>query len=126
MDDPLRTTPGQAPVRRYPRMAGEYVVAYRRQAQDGSAAAAEYSRTQTLGLGGLMFESEKSIDHGEVLQLEIVFGEKTIKATGTVVYVDRQEHGPSRVGVQFTEISEDDRDALLGVYLQQEYRIEPA
>ncbi len=55
-----------------------------------------------------------------------MFGEKTIKAAGVVVYVDRQDDGPWRTGVQFTEISEDDRDALLGAYLQQEYRIDPA
>ena len=55
-----------------------------------------------------------------------MFGEKTIKAAGVVVYVDRQDDGPWRNGVQFTEISEDDRDALLGAYLQQEYRIDPA
>ena len=88
--------------------------------------AAQFSRTRTLGLGGLMFESEMALDHGETLRLEIVFGERTIKAAGVVVYVDRQNDGPWRNGVQFTEISEDDRDALLGAYLQLEYRIDPA
>ena len=126
MIDPLRQTPGQAPVRRYPRMASEYVLAYRRQLPGGGENAAQFSRTRTLGLGGLMFESEKPLDHGETLRLEIVFGERTIKAAGIVVYVDRQDGGPWRNGVQFTEISEDDRDALLGAYLQQEYRIDPA
>ena len=126
MTDPLHQTPGQAPVRRYPRMAGEYVVAFRRQLPGGDEAAAQYSRTRTLGLGGLMFESERPLEHGESLRLEIVFGEKTIKAAGVVVYVDRQDDGHWRNGVQFTEISEDDRDALLGAYLQQEYRIDPA
>ena len=107
-------------------MAGEYVVAYRRQLPGGTEAAAQFSRTRTLGLGGLMFETEMPLDHGESLRLEIVFGEKTIKAAGIVVYVDREGGGPWRNGVQFTEISEDDRDALLGGYLQQEYRIDPA
>jgi len=107
-------------------MAGEYVLAFRRQLRGGGEAAAQFSRTRTLGLGGLMFESEKPLDHGETLRLEIVFGEKTIKAAGVVVYVDRQDDGHWRNGVQFTEISEDDRDALLGTYLQQEYRIDPA
>ena len=126
MDDPLRKTPGQAPVRRYPRMAAEYVIAYRRNLPGGGEAAAQFSRTQTLGLGGLMFEAEQALEHGETLQMEIVLGEQTIKATGVVLYVDRQDDGPWRNGVQFTEISEDDRDALLGAYLQQEYRITPA
>ena len=126
MIDPLNQTPGQAPVRRYPRMAGEFVIAYRRQLPGGGEMAAQFSRTRTLGLGGLMFESEKALDHGETLRLEIVFGERTIKAAGVVVYVDRQDDGHWRNGVQFTEISEEDRDALLSAYLQQEYRIDPA
>jgi len=126
MDDPLIKGPGQAPVRRYPRMVADYVVAYRRQQPGGGDAAPLFSRTRTLGLGGLMFESETPLDHGEILRVEIVLGEQTIKAGGVVVYVDRQDDGPWRNGVQFTEISEDDRDALLGAYLQQEYRIAPA
>ena len=125
MDDPLRQTPGQAPVRRYPRMSAEYVVAYRRLLPGGGESAPEFSRTRTLGLGGLMFESEKALDHGEALRLEIVLGEQTVKTAGVVVYVDRQDDGPWRNGVQFTEISEEDRDALLSAYLQQEYRIDP-
>jgi hypothetical protein len=126
MDEPLNPALGQAPVRRYPRMTAEYVVAYRRVAPGSGDAPAQFSRTRTLGLGGLMFESETPLVHGENLHLEIVLGERTIKTTGTVVYVDRQDDGPWRNGVQFTEISEDDRDALLGAYLQQEYRIAPA
>lgn len=107
-------------------MVAEYVVAYRRNLPGGGETAAQYTRTRTLGLGGLMFESEQPLDHGETLRLEIVLGDKTINTTGIVVYVDRQDDSPWRNGVQFTEISEDDRDALLGAYLQQEYRIDPA
>jgi len=125
MDDPLSQPVGQPPARRYPRMAAEYVVAYRRQPPGGGETVVQFSRTRTLGLGGLMFESEKPLAHGEALRMEIVLGEKTIKTAGVVVYADRQDAGPWLNGVQFTEISEDDRDTLLGVYLQQEYRIAP-
>ena len=107
-------------------MDAEYVVAYRRRLSGGGETEAQFSRTRTLGLGGLMFESENPLDHGEILLMEIVLGEQTIKTAGVVVYVDRQDDGPWRNGVQFTEITEDDRDALLGAYLQQEYRIAPA
>jgi len=125
MDNQVTQGFGQTPSRRYPRMVAEYVVAYRRVAAGGSEVAAQYSRTRTLGLGGLMFESENPLEHGEILKLEIVLGEQTIKTKGVVVYVDRQNDGPWCNGVQFTEISENDRDALLGAYLQQEYRIAP-
>lgn len=124
MDGP-NATPGQAPVRRYPRMAAEYVVAYRRRLSDGSEAAQQLSRTRTLGLGGLMFESENPLERGESLNVEVLLADHTIRAAGVVVYVDRQGDGSWQNGVQFTEISEDDRDALLGAYLQREYRITP-
>ncbi len=106
-------------------MAAEFVVAYRRMSPGGDEAEVQFSRTLTLGLGGLMFESEQPLGRGENLRLEIVLGEKTIKTTGVVVHIDHKDDGPWRNGVQFTEISEDDRDALLGAYLQEEYRIEP-
>ena len=117
--------PGQAPVRRYPRMVAEYVVAYRRRLADGGESAQQLAKTRTLGLGGLMFESDQPLSQGDALVLEIVVGEHTVKASGAVVYTDRRGEGPWQNGVQFTEISEDDRDALLGAYLQREYRISP-
>lgn len=112
-------------MRRYPRMAAEYVVAYRRRHADGAEVATHFSRTRTLGLGGLMFETETPLERGESLDIEIVLGKHAIKAAGVVVYVDRQGDGTWQNGVQFSEISEDDRDALLGAYLQREYRITP-
>lgn len=121
----MEQNPGQAPVRRYPRMSAEYVVAFRRLLADGGETAPQFSRTRTLGLGGLMFETDNPLDRGETIRVEIVVGEHTVTASGTVVYVDRRPDGPWQNGVQFTTISEDDRDALLGVYLQREYRIPP-
>jgi hypothetical protein len=106
-------------------MNAEYIVAFRRQLPGDGETEPQFSRTRTLGLGGLMFEFEKPLDNGETLRIEIVFGDRTIKTAGIVVYVDREGDGPWRNGVQFTEISEDDRDALLGAYLQQEYQIDP-
>jgi hypothetical protein len=123
MKEPVGQLPGQPPVRRYPRMAAEYVVAYRRRLPDGGEAAEQISRTRSLGLGGLMFESESPLDVGENLRVEIVIGEHAVRAGGVVIYVDRRAEKLWNNGVQFTEISEADRDILLGAYLQREYRI---
>jgi len=41
------------------------------------------------------------------------------------VYVERRDGRPWQIGVQFTTLAEDDRDALLGAYLQREYRLPP-
>lgn len=125
MRSPRGREPGQPPVRRYPRMAAEYVVAYRRRQPDGSESSEHLSRTRSLGLGGLMFETESPLDVGETLRLDVIVGERTVRASGTVIYAERQAEGLWRNGVQFTEISENDRDVLLGDYLQREYRIAP-
>jgi hypothetical protein len=106
-------------------MAAEYVVAYRRRLPNGGEAGEQLSRTRSLGLGGLMFETENPLDVGESLRLEIVIGEHTVKAAGAVIYAERHAEGVWHNGVQFTEISEGDRDVLLGAYLQSEYRITP-
>ncbi|HEY5999006.1 MAG TPA: PilZ domain-containing protein [bacterium] len=111
------------PVRRYPRMAAEYDVSFRRSLPDGGLSDARSSQTRTLGLGGLMFETDNPLERGEALRVEIALGDHTISASGTVVYVDRRNAGPWQIGVQFTALGEDDRDALLGIYLQREYRL---
>ena len=116
---------GQTPVRRYPRMAAEYSVSYRRSLPGGEPGNPVFSRTRSVGLGGLMFESETALERGESLRVEIALGDHTIVAAGTVVYVERRDGGPWQIGVQFTALSEDDRDALLSAYLQREYRLPP-
>jgi hypothetical protein len=116
---------GEPPVRRYPRMAAEFPVSYRRSLPGGGESQPLFSRTRSLGLGGLMFESESTLERGDSICMEIALGDQTVTAAGTVVYVERRDGGPWQVGVQFTTLTEDDRDALLGVYLQREYRLPP-
>lgn len=116
---------GEPPVRRYPRMVAEYPLSYRRSLPGGGEGESEYSRTRSLGLGGLMFESESPLERGQSLHMEIALGDRTVAALGTIVYVDRNDGGPWQIGVQFTTLTEDDRDALLGVYLHREYRLPP-
>jgi hypothetical protein len=115
--------PGATPVRRYPRMAAEYSLSYRRSLPAGGFGDPVFSRTRSIGLGGLMFESETPLERGEVLRLEVALNDHTVAAAGNVVYVERRDGGPWQTGVQFTALSEDDRDVLLSVYLQREYRL---
>jgi hypothetical protein len=125
MKQPLGPTLGQPPVRRYPRMTAEYVLAFRRLLPGGGETAPQLTRTLSVGLGGLMFESESPLDVGEILRLEIVIGERTLKADGVVIYAERRAEELWHNGLQFTGITEDERDVLLGAYLQREYRIPP-
>jgi hypothetical protein len=106
-------------------MAAEFTVAYRLHATGSSEGAPQLARTRSLGLGGLMFERDHPLERGTSVRLELAVGECTVRAVGVVVYADRRHGGGWQIGVQFTEISEGDRDALLGAYLQREYRIPP-
>lgn len=125
MDFPASEKPSQTPVRRYPRMVAECVVAYRRRLADGSESEQQFARTHSIGLGGLMFEAETPIEIGQSLRLEVILGELNISALGEVAYVESRDETSFQIGVKFSEISENDRDRLLGAYLQREYRITP-
>lgn len=113
------------PIRRYPRMVAEFTVAYRRREASGTYGSPKVTRTRTVGLGGLMFETDAPFETGEPLQVELVVGDRTVTAEGRVVYVDRDAGTPFPTGVEFTSIRDEDRDFLLGCYLQQEYRLAP-
>lgn len=115
--------PGATPVRRYPRMAAEYSVSYRRSLPGGVLGTPVLSRTRSVGLGGLMFESETALERGEELRVEIAVEGHTVAAGGNVVYAERRDAGPWQIGVQFSTLSEEDRDVLLSAYLQSEYRV---
>jgi len=113
------------PIRRYPRMAAEFTVAYRRRGPTGELEGPHVSRTRSVGLGGVMFEAAELLEPGTALRLEIVIGDRTVVTDARVVYVDRDAGEPFATGVEFTGLSDDDRDFLLGCYLQQEYRLSP-
>jgi hypothetical protein len=106
-------------------MTAEYAISFRRVLRGGVESEPAFSETRSLGLGGLMFETDKPLERGDSLLLEIALGERTIVGTGAVVHTERCDGGRWQIGVQFTTLSEDDRDALLGVYLQREYRLPP-
>lgn len=111
--------------RKYPRMSATFVVAARRRGPDGSASAPLLGRTRSVGLGGFLFECGEPLEPGVMLDVELVIGERTIAAAARVVYREPGRDEPWGVGVQFVDLAEDDRDFLLGCYLQQEYRISP-
>jgi hypothetical protein len=106
-------------------MNAEFVVAYRPVTGPGSADPPRLAKTRTVGLGGTMFESEDALTNGEQFSIELMVEERTVKARGRVVYVERQPNGFYQNGIEFTDISDDDRDFLLTCYLQREYRISP-
>lgn len=111
--------------RKFPRMNADFVVAYRRLGPGESDATPSLAKTITVGLGGMMFETEAPLAIGDLYLVELMIGERTVKAPAKVVYVEQAHGGGFYNGIEFTEISDDDRDYLLNCYLQREYRITP-
>lgn len=108
--------------RKYPRTSAVYVVAVRRRGSD-PAAMPLLGRTRSVGMGGVLFEVAVPFDPGDLLDLELMLGERTLRAAARVAYREAGREEPWGIGVQFLDLSDEDRDALLGCYLQQEYRI---
>jgi predicted NUDIX family phosphoesterase len=107
-------------IRKYPRMNAEIVVAYRRLAPGGEP---RITKTRTLGLGGLMICIDEPLAQGERLALEVMLEGTVVAVESRVVYTEPDASGAHQVGLEYTRISDEDRERLLAYYLQHEYRI---
>jgi hypothetical protein len=72
--------------------------------------------TLNLGLGGMMIKNHYRLPEGDHLDLDLVLGSTSIGLKGRTVYSDLLPGGQMVSGVQFTEISGQDR-SMLGGYL---------
>lgn len=111
--------------RKLPRMYGDFIVAYRPLESAEAANPPRLARTRTVGLGGCMFEATSPLQVGERFRIELIIENYTIDTPARVVHVNRRRDDLYHIGVEFTEISEENRGYLLNCYLQREYRIAP-
>jgi len=95
--------------RRYPRIPSLNTVLVR---SSGDADLEEFARTRTLGLGGCSFLSPAKIGLGEFLEILISVERQVARATARVVYENEAEQGRCEVGVEFIEISDEDRELI--------------
>ncbi len=72
----------------------------------------ELAATKTLGPGGCGFLSDESLGVGSILELLISVRHEVIKTKGRVVYEVAEDHGKCEVGVQFLDLSPEDRDRI--------------
>jgi hypothetical protein len=102
--------------RRYPRIPSKNTILVKKL---DTPAPGRLTRTQVLGLGGCMFLSDDTIGVGSHLSLHIAIKERFIRSKARVVYEipngDRYE-----VGVQFIEITPEERALLETVFQQTE------
>lgn len=80
--------------------------------QDEVAGEQGLGRTRNLSQGGILLEVNQHYPLSAVLELQIALGEKIIRPVGRVVRLQELEGQQIEMGIKFTEMSEDDRQAL--------------
>ena len=98
------------PKRRYPRVPSGNAVLVR--CLGGTHTAEGFAKTEVVGLGGCMFVSDELLGIGSVLEVLISVEGRVLNTIARVVYENPKEPSHIEVGVEFLEISPDDREEL--------------
>ena len=106
-------------IRKYPRMEAECLLSYLKSGAVKEEAV--IAQTKSLGLGGLMFESDNPPAIDDFLDLDLVLEERKVKLRGKVTYVDKSSPDSYQVGVAFVDIDDERRDILVNFYLNKQY-----
>ena len=114
---------GEHDIRRYPRMSKQIILVYRPEAEGKEKTS--FTRTKTLGLGGFMFESEQPLPVGTICRVKLVVGERNLGLRCRVVYTNETDQGSFEIGMEFTEISGDDREFLTALFMRDQYQVDP-
>jgi len=64
------------------------------------------TRSDNIGYGGLMFQSDRRIRIGTELEIDIKVEKRSFSADGVAVRCEKNENGKWDIGVSFTNISE--------------------
>jgi len=107
-------SPLYSPQRRFPRIPSKNSLLIKTL---DAPAAGRLARTQVLGLGGCMFHSDEPFGVGANLSLHIAVQERFIRALGRVAYENRRGDR-YEVGVEFLEISDEEKDLLAALFRQ--------
>jgi hypothetical protein len=115
--------PKEKDIRRYPRMTAEYHLSFH--PENDPRIEPVRTRTKVIGLGGLMFESDSPLEVGGVFHFRLTVQNHHLEVNGKVVYANITYEGPCQIGVEFTDLSEEDREFLLHHYMRERYQIDP-
>lgn len=99
--------------RRYPRIPAKHAVLVKKLADDSELLA----KTEVLGGGGCMFVHDAAVAEGSRIEILISVHGHVVRAVGRVAYALPRDEGTHEVGVEFLDVSDDDRaviDSLLG------------
>ncbi|GAB4261278.1 MAG: hypothetical protein Kow0092_10700 [Deferrisomatales bacterium] len=102
--------------RRFPRIPSENAVLVKKL---GPEAVEGFAKTRVVGLGGCMFVSDEPLGVGAYLDLLISVRGRVVKSLGRVVYERPKSAETIEVGVEFIQISPDDREVIESLFGQR-------
>ncbi len=70
-------------------------------------------RSLDIGLDGVKLETDSEVNPNETLELTMLIRESLVKVTGKVIYVESMPEGTYHVGVEFANLSQEGRQALM-------------
>jgi hypothetical protein len=98
--------------RRYPRIPAKHAVLVKKLSDESELLA----KTEVLGAGGCMFVHDSALAEGSRIEILISVRGHVVRAVGRVAYALPRDDGAHEVGVEFLDVSKDDRaviDSLL-------------
>ncbi len=99
--------------RRFPRIPSENTVLVKRA---GEGAEESFAKTAVMGLGGCSFVTDTPLSPGERVDIYIAVSGKVVIALGRVVWAAQRPDGRLEVGIEFQEITEEDRRVVEGLF----------
>lgn len=115
---------GGDPKNRYfPRINAEVLLAYKPPGSDTEDA--RVVKSSTIGLGGLMFESDHPLPVGSPYQLDLVLGDDHLVVDAKVVYARKVKSDTFQNGLSFTGLSDDQKERLLAFFLEEYDKLAP-
>ena len=102
--------------RRFPRIPSKNPVMVKTLGDDQVS---RLSSTKVVGLGGCMFVNNHPFGVGTNLSLMILVQDQFVETNARVVYEKRKGKDQYEIGVEFTQISQDDLWLLRGIMEQQ-------
>jgi hypothetical protein len=100
-------------------MFAEYLLSYR--LVNAEKDVYHLTKTKNIGLGGLMFESEQLLPIGIFYQFSVIVADTQIMSEGRVAWTNRLSPSLFHIGVQFTTISDSNRDFLTTHLIDEHY-----
>lgn len=95
--------------RRFPRIPSENTVLVK---SAGEGAEEGFARTTVMGLGGCSFVTDTPLQPEERVEVYIAVRGKVVVALGRVVWTAEREDGRREAGIEFLEITDEDRQVV--------------